>query len=146
MENISPSLEKKLSKIFIYSQRFSKLKHLIFTANLLQVLQGMKLKASNVIEAIKINDLKLVLKNPHNLLLGQARKIKSNVFNFYENLSYNIIFFDYCFFKNIAEAKVEVTKAEVVLAIIQVFYSFFISFFLNLTLVLLVANLYWSFC
>lgn len=105
MENIGLNLKERLSKVFTCFHCFSKPEYLIFNTNLFQVLESIKLEALHIAEVIKINGLKLILKNSHNLFLGQAGKIKDNVLDFYKNLTYNIIFFCYYSVLNCQKSK-----------------------------------------
>lgn len=63
-------------------RRFPEPEHPIPNANSLQVLEGVEWEALHMAEAIKFGGLELVLKDPHDLFLGQAGEAEGNVLDF----------------------------------------------------------------
>ena len=81
MEGIGLNLEEGFPKVFTCPRRFPEPEHLILNANSLQVLEAVESEASHVAEAIKVGGLELV-KDPHNLFLGQSGEAEGNVLDF----------------------------------------------------------------
>lgn len=82
-----------LFKIFIHSKDFLQPHYFILDAYSLCVLENLIAEPSNVAEPIKVDDFELVLKDLHNLFLGEANKAEDYVWDFEKDFIYNVVFF-----------------------------------------------------
>ncbi len=72
VEGIRPYVVERLAKIFVGPRRFPESEHSVLNANLIVVLQDVEPESANVVEAVEVDWLELVPKDPYNFLLREA--------------------------------------------------------------------------
>lgn len=97
-ERFSPDFVKTLSKVFIRSKRFSQPQYSFLDAYFHLVLKGLIAEPLHLVKPIKFDGLELVIKNPHNLFLGEASKVEADDSNFRETIIYDFVLFYFFFF------------------------------------------------
>ena len=92
-KSFPPGLVEPFSKVFVCSGGFSQPQHSVLDAYCLLVLEGLVTEPFHVAEPIKIHSLEPVVKDSHNLFLGEAGKSEADVGDFGGDLTYDVILF-----------------------------------------------------